>query len=104
MAADDYVAKLPILYAEFAEAAGYAKGGVRFVSMFSSAEDLMQKTPLFWEKYVLRKLDQDFAGIHRYLNSPYPDGPNHYINRVEANMQELNQLLAAKRGEPVKQF
>ena len=54
MAAEDYVDKLPILYAEFAEAAAYAKDRTHFIAMFSSAEDLMQKTPTFWEKFVRR--------------------------------------------------
>ena len=48
MAVEDYVDKLPILYAEFAEAAGYTKDRTHFIAMFSSAEDLMQKTPAFW--------------------------------------------------------
>jgi hypothetical protein len=100
MAAEDYVAKLPILYAEFAEAAAYGKGGASFVSMFSSADDLMQKTPKFWESYVVKKLENDFGGIHHFLKSPYPDGPNLYVDRIEANIRELKRQLAAKRTEP----
>ena len=46
MAAPDYVDKLPILYAEFAEAAAFSKDRTHFIGMFSSAEDLMRKTPL----------------------------------------------------------
>jgi hypothetical protein len=98
MAADDYVDKLPILYAEFAEAANYVTDKKHFIAMFSSTEDLMQKTPIFWEKYVLMKLDRDFGGLYRYLNSPYPDGPNHYIKCIEANVARIRQNLAgAKR-------
>ena len=100
MAAEDYVKKLPVLYAEFAEAAENARNGIHFISMFSSADDLMQKTPLFWQKYVLRKLDHEFGGMHHFLNSPYPDGPNFYLTRIEANIEELNKLIASKRTEP----
>ena len=46
----------------------------------------MQKTPAFWEKYVLPKLDRDFAGLHQFLNDPYPSGPNYYLDRIEANI------------------
>jgi len=100
MAAEDYVEKLPVLYAEFAEAAAYSKDDGLFIAMFSSAEDLMQKTPVFWQKYVLGKLDREFGGMHLFLNSPYPDGPNVYINRIEANIEEINRRMGAKKEEP----
>jgi hypothetical protein len=95
MAAEDYVDKLPILYAEFAEAAAYTKDRTQFIAMFSSAEDLMQKTPAFWEKFVRLKLDRDFGGLHRFLNDPYPSGPNSYFERIEANIERLRQRMAA---------
>jgi len=95
MAADDYVDKLPILYSEFAEAARFTKGKAHFIGMFSSAADLMQKTPTFWDKFVQMKLDRDFGGLHRFLNEPYPDGPNQYLERIEANMERLRGRVAA---------
>jgi hypothetical protein len=95
MAAEDYVDKLPILYAEFSEAARFAKGKPHFISMFTSAADLMQKTPVFWEKYVQMKLNRDFSGVYRFLNEPYPDGPNYYLQRIEANMARLRERLGA---------
>lgn len=101
MAAEDYVDKLPVLYSEFAEAAAYPGGHGASLATFSSADDLMRKTPAFWQKFVLRKLEQEFHGIHRFLNSPYPDGPNLYLDRIEANLKRLNRNLAEK-DEPVK--
>ena len=95
MAAEDYVDKLPTLYAEFAEAAHHSEDRTNFVGMFSSAEDLMQKTPAFWEKFVRLKLDQDFGGLHEFLNDPYPSGPNSYFERIEANIERLRQRIAA---------
>lgn len=95
MAAEDYVEKLPVLYAEFAEAARFSKDKPHLVAMFSSAEDLMQKTPTFWEKYVQPKLNRDFGGLYRFLNSPYPQGANDYLQRIEANMKKLRERLAA---------
>ncbi|HTV43583.1 MAG TPA: hypothetical protein VMF08_23670 [Candidatus Sulfotelmatobacter sp.] len=90
MAAEDYVEKLPALYAEFAEAAAAGNGSnTQLFSTFSSAEDLMNKTPVFWRKYVKEKLEREFAGIHRFLNTPYPDGPNFYLERIEANVEKL---------------
>jgi hypothetical protein len=35
--------------------------------------------------------------MHHFLNSPYPDGPNVYINRIEANIEEINRRIAARQ-------
>jgi hypothetical protein len=96
MAAEDYVEKLPILFSEFAEAVHFAHGDTHFVSAFSSAADLMRKTPVFWEKYVLVKLKRDFGGLHRFLNDPYPSGRNEYLERIEANMERLRAKLVTE--------
>ena len=99
MAAPDYVEKLPILYQEFAEAAKYSEGKMRAGGFFTSAEDLLQKTPLFWDKYVQPKINQDFLGLARYLNEPYPDGPNPYVERIEANMARLRRDSAVRAAK-----
>ncbi|HEY1790495.1 MAG TPA: hypothetical protein VGJ73_20275 [Verrucomicrobiae bacterium] len=91
MAASDYVEKLPALYAEFAEAAATRpKNDAASFAGFTSAEDLMSKTPVFWKKHVREKLEHDFGGMHHFLNSPYPDGPNFYLDRIETNVQRLS--------------
>ena len=95
MAAKDYIEKLPLLYAEFAESADYNRGRGSNVGAFPSLRDLFEKTPLFWEKYVLPKVTKDFEGVFRFLNSPYPDGSNSYLSRIEANIQKLRDRLAA---------
>jgi hypothetical protein len=91
MAAEDYVEKLPVLYEEFAEAGRYS--GQAAVP-FSSVDDLMRKTPGFWENYVLKKIDRDFTGLYRYLAEPPPDGPNPYVARITSNLQRLEHVLA----------
>lgn len=92
MAAEDYVEKLPALYSEFAEAAQFAKDKTSIVGMFSSAQDLIKKTPTFWD-YTRNRLTRDFGGMYRFLNDPYPFGPNHYLERVEANVERVRQLV-----------
>ena len=67
MAAEDYADKLPILYAEFAEATRFTKDKTHFIAMFSSATDLMQKTPTFWKNYAQLKLNRDFSALHHFL-------------------------------------
>lgn len=96
MAAPDYVEKLPVLYLEFAEAAkfsGMASESIRF----DSAEELMRNTPTFWQNYVWPKIQTDFGGLYRFLNEPYPDGPNYYLNCIAANLARLRKRIA----EPV---
>src|SRR5258707_9164289 len=101
MAAEDYVDKLPILYSEFAEAVRYTKDKNHFVAMFSSAKDLILKTPIFWEKYVLMKLDRDFGGVHKFLTDPYPAVPHSYLERIEANMARLRERIASTKAQTV---
>lgn len=96
MAAKDYVEKLPILFSEFAEAARYTNDRNHFVAMFHSADDLISKTPVFWEQYVRGKLDREFGGMHKFLNDPYPAGQNPYMKQIEANMARLKQGLEEK--------
>lgn len=101
MAAPDYVDKLPALYEEFAEAVRYTNDRNSLIASFSSAQDLIERTPAFWESVVRRKLDQELSGLYRFLNEPYPDGPNEYVERVEANIArvraQLKQVETAQR-------
>lgn len=92
MAAEDYVDKLPVLYAEFAEAARFDQEHTEFISKFGSVDDLVERTPGFWHDYVLPKLDRDFGGLHRFLNQPYPHGPNWYVEQIEKNMARLKTM------------
>jgi hypothetical protein len=95
MAASDYIQKLPVLYAEFAESARQHSGQGSATGLFSSADDLVRKTPAFWEKYVLPKLAKDFGGVHRFLNDPLPDGPNTYVQAITESIAGLQQRLSA---------
>jgi hypothetical protein len=94
MAAVDYAEKLPVLYAEFAEAVRFTRDTSHFVASFRSAEDLVRRTPAFWEGVVLKKLDHDFQGLYRFLSNPYPSGPNDYLERVKANVERVRKNAA----------
>lgn len=94
MAAPDYVDKLPALYAEFAEAIRFSRCTNHFVARYSSAADLMKKTPGFWDQAIQIKLARDFGGLYRFLNDPYPNGSNDYLDRIEANMERLRRRMA----------
>ena len=94
MAASDYVEKLPILFEEFSESAQFNAGKGGSPMLFSSVQDLTEKTPAFWRKYVLPKIDNDFLGLFRFLARPAPAGRNEYIEAIEANIQRLEKRLA----------
>ncbi len=93
MAADDYVDKLPVLYSEFAEAARHPLGKGSMAASFSDADDLLRKTPAFWENFVRARLESDFQGVYRFLNTPYPSGENYYLLRIDANINKLRRRL-----------
>lgn len=94
MAAPDYIDKLPILYLEFVESAAYNGGKMTASGSFASADDLVRKTPLFWEKYVVPKLQRDFLGVYHYLERPPFAGANDYVERIEANISRLRERTA----------
>lgn len=95
MAAPDYVEKLPILYQEFAESESYNAGNKAPRAVFSSEQDLIQKTPAFWRKYVLPRIQKEFQGLYLFLNQPYPDGPSYYLECIEANIDRVQRTLSA---------
>jgi len=98
MAAEDYLEKLPALYAEFAEAAAYAQDPESYVASYRSPEDLLRRTPAFWENWAKPRLEREFLGMYRFLNDPYPDGPNEYLARIEAHMARLREQFGGAAG------
>jgi hypothetical protein len=94
MAAPDYVEKLPVLFQEFAEAERSGIGKLPATFAFKSADELMRKTPAFWDKYVQPKINGDFLRLYTFLSDPYPDGPNPYVQRIEANIGRLRGMFA----------
>lgn len=88
MAAPDYFEKLPVLFAEFEESSRFTGQP----GMFKSIEDLIAKTPGFWEKYVLPKVNNDFGGLYHFLEDEY--GRNAYLESIERNMERIMRSLA----------
>lgn len=93
MAAADYPDKLESLFEEFRESDDFLHmPPARRV--FKSASDLINRTPAFWQKFVLRKLEIDCQSMFRFLAQPYPDGPNAYLDAVEKNITEIQRRTA----------
>lgn len=94
MAAPDYPDKLVILFNEFKEADDFLHlPAVR--RAFKNASELLERTPAFWEKFVLRKLEVDCQAMYRFLAHPYPHGPNRYMEDVERNIAEIRRRTAS---------
>ena len=87
MAAEDYVDKLPILFAEFKEAAQFSLGPRDPRIDFASPQDLMSQTSIFWKDYVVPKITEDFQELYRFLEDA--EGRNPYLERVQANLDRI---------------
>ena len=98
MAAPDYIDKLPLLFAEFSEAARHSPDRGHPVALFKSEAELRKQTPDFWEGHVRGKLEKDFGGLYRFLGDPAPAGVNTYVNDVEANIGRLRRELAGAKS------
>ena len=77
MSDPDYLHKLPSLFNE------YREGGV---SGYASSEDLIAKTPLFFEEFVMQRLTDDFHSVYRYITNHF-GGNNLYIEGIRRNIE-----------------
>lgn len=100
MAAPDYPDELEILFNEFVESDNYVHLPAER-RMFKSAADLIARTPAFWRKLVLPKLERDFEGVYRYLAAPYPNGHNAYLDAVERNIAIIEARAARSAARAV---
>ena len=64
------------------------RGRVRFVSSC---------TPGCRPK-IRAKLDAELVGLWRFLNDPYPDGPNEYVANIEANLERIKRRHGAAQA------
>ena len=93
MAAADYPEKLAALFLEFEESArrnGWSGGGAPLPSL----AELRRGTPQFWEKLIWPRLNGPLRGVYRLLNDPWPEGPNEYLGRIQANLARLRETAA----------
>jgi hypothetical protein len=93
MAAPDYPERLPALYREYVEGVAYSKLRDGGIASYKSVKDLLRRTREFYDRYVKQMLDTQWAGVHRCLHHHFPDGRNHYLDAIEINLKQIDQLL-----------
>lgn len=86
MAAADYPDELELLFNEFAESDDFSRVPPD-CRVFQSAAALIAGTPSFWVQVIKPKLDGEFRGLYRFLDTP--DGGNAYIDAIERNLRVI---------------
>jgi len=62
------------------------------VVLYATPEDLLRKTPDFYERVVKRRLEEDFAKVYRYV-APHFGGDDPYARGMQRNMSYLKDMI-----------
>jgi hypothetical protein len=82
------------LYSEFVVggvAVEYASPG-EYMVRYKSGEDLLQKTPTFYQQVMRDRLNSKFNRVYRYIEVLY-DGQNPYIDAIRNNITHLVRII-----------
>jgi hypothetical protein len=60
--------------------------------LYATPEDLLRKTPGFYEHLVKRRLDDDFEKVYRYI-APHFNGDDPYARAMQRNLDHLNDMI-----------
>ncbi|MCH8134643.1 MAG: hypothetical protein IIB77_01530 [Proteobacteria bacterium] len=71
-----------------------AKPG-EYMVRYASGEDLLQKTPAFYQQVTRDRLNRKFNRVYRYAEVLY-DGHNPYIEAIRVNIEHLVKVLASE--------
>ena len=64
----------------------------RVIVIYSSPRDLLQKTPGFFDKTRLDRLDGTFAAAHRFVEKHF-GGQNLYMDALRRNLEHLGKVI-----------
>lgn len=90
----NYPRKLACLYEELREAEA-ARHFPQSLAQLENINAFRAATPPFWKSFVRPHLDRDCAAVYRWLNTPYPDGPNPYFDQIEQNLRFIRRTDSA---------
>ncbi|MCW9013981.1 MAG: hypothetical protein OQL06_09380 [Gammaproteobacteria bacterium] len=71
--------------------------------IFASAEDLLYKTPLFYEHEVENRLKNVFQNVYQYAETHF-GGNNLYLNALNQNMEYIQQLIDQDKLDELKRL
>lgn len=79
--------------------------GGETIVLYATPEDLLRKTPGFYEDLVKRRLEEDFAQVYRYIAAHF-GGDDPYARAMQRNLNYLRELIqrndfSALRRKPV---
>lgn len=86
-----YPEKLPTLYREFVESYDFQQIPAT-ERPFRSYEDLLRKTPGFWEHFVVPRMEHECDNVWRFLIDP-ATGRNPWREAVETNIARIRSAL-----------
>lgn len=85
------------LYPEFVEGGITLKKTVKGeVVVFSSAEDLLRKTPSFYQN-ATKRLDQDLGGAYNYAQAHFGGSSNLYMDAVRQNIRFVERTTSGDK-------
>ena len=84
MSDPNYLEKLPKLYEEFKD--GNVLG-------YASVQDLIEKTPAFWNDFVMKRLTEDFDSVYRFAADHF-EGENLYISGINRNIALIKECYS----------
>ena len=98
MSAGDYPEKLQALYREFEES--YHFDGIdelrkKGMTVFESLDDLIKKTPSFYENAVKERF-KNMGSLYTYLTYHFDDKRNHYIEAIEENIKKIKRASSVR--------
>lgn len=101
MAGDDYPERLPALYLELREAALFSRLENGGSTVYRSLLELLSGTEKFYSNYVIKTLDGEWGGVHRWLEAE--DGSNPYLRRIHRNVDRATAMGRTLRGLTLNQ-
>ena len=63
--------------------------------IYTSSEDLLRKTPWFFESVIMKRLEHELRGAYRYLDDHF-GGQNPYVSSMFANINFLKEVVASE--------
>lgn len=63
--------------------------------LYQNAEDLLRKTPWFFESVIMKRLEHDLRGAYRHLDDHF-GGQNPYVKSMFANIAFLKEVVESE--------